>query len=290
MKEKRSKTINKIMTVLVVLGFAIIAGMFLYSANLTEYEGTLEENVSYDIPEGYVLQESQEEDDNDKTYTREGDNTLEKINVYYYGLGESDNYPIDETVFKEGDTEVGVFREDWDHDSGNGLYFTICHGDESYLVDYVCQRTDKDKYYDSCSKEQEEEMVSFIKTFDYHRPANEDAGNAFQRLYANFGAGGIIVLALTILFFIGFPIAFGIGALISGKGKTEGEVTGEDEEKVISSKDLHEAMNRERAAKGEGSIPAINTVQGTSTSNLARRDHSWSSVPDFFIKLFRGKK
>ena len=278
MKEKRSKTINKIMIVLIVLGFAIIAGLFIYSSNLTEYEGTLEENVSYEIPDGYVLKESQENDADDKTYVREGENTLETISVYYYGLGESDNYPIDETILKEGDTNVGVYREDWSHEYGNGLYFTIYHGDESYLVEYVCQRTDKRKYYDSCSEEQEDEIVSFIKTFDYHRPANEDVGNAFQRLYANFGVGGIVVLGLTILIFIGFPIAFAIGSLSGGKG-----------DKVISSKDLHEDMNRERAAKGEDNIPAINTVQGASTSNLARRDHSWSSVPDFFIKMFRRK-
>lgn len=287
MKDKRSKNINKIMTILVVLGFAIIAGMFLYSSNLTEYEGTLEENVTYEVPEGYVLQESQENDENNKTYVREGDNTLEKINVYYYGLGESDNYPIDETVFKDGDTEIGVFREDWSHDSGNELYFTVYHGDESYLVDYVCQRTDRENYYDSCSKEQEDEMVSFIKTFDYHRPANEDVGNAFVRLYANIGTGGIIVLVLTILIFIGFPVGFAIGSFMGNKGKDSDEAA--DEEKAISSKDLHEAMNRERAAKGEDSIPAINNIQGASTSNLARRDHSWSSVPDFFIKLFRKK-
>ena len=278
MKEKSSKTINKIMIIMIVLGFAIIAGLFIYSSNLTEYEGTLEENVSYEIPEGYVLQASQENDDDDKTYVREGENTLETINVYYYGLGESDNYPIDETILKEGDTNVGVYREDWSHEYGNGLYFTIYHGDESYLVEYVCQRTDKRKYYDSCSEEQEDEIVSFIKTFDYHRPANEEAGNAFQRLYANFGIGGIVVLGLTILIFIGFPIAFAIGSLSGDKG-----------DKVISSKDLHADMNRERAAKGEENIPAINTVQGASTSNLARRDHSWSSVPDFFIKMFRKK-
>jgi len=278
MKEKRSKNINKIMIVLVALGFVIIAGMFIYSANLTEYEGTLEENVSYEIPEGYVLQESQENDADDKTYIREGENTLETIDVYYYGLGESDNYPIDETVLEEGNTVVGIYRQDWDHEYGNGLYFTIYHGDESYLVEYVCQRTDKVKYYDSCSKEQEDAMISFIKTFDYHRPANEDAGNAFQRLYANFGLGGIVVLLLTVLFFIGFPIAFAIGSL-----------TGSKSDKVISSKALHAEMNRERATKGEESIPAINAVQGASTNNLARRDHSWSSVPDFFIKLFRKK-
>jgi len=290
MKEKRSKSINKIMIVLVVLGFAIIAGLFIYSSNLTEYEGTLEENVTYEIPEGYVLQESQENDADDKTYVREGENTLETINVYYYGLGESDNYPIDETILKEGDTIVGVYRDDWSHEYGNGLYFTIYHGDESYLVEYVCQRTDKRKYYDSCSEKQEDEIVSFIKTFDYHRPANEDVGNAFQRLYANFGVGGIVVLGLTLLFFIGFPIAFAIGSLTGGKGKRNGESESSDEGgKVISSKDLHADMNREREAKGEDNIPAINTVQGASTSNLARRDHSWSSVPDFFIKMFRKK-
>ena len=290
MKEKRSKTINKIMIVLIVLGFAIIAGLFIYSSNLTEYEGTLEENVSYEIPDGYMLKESQENDADDKTYVREGENTLETISVYYYGLGESDNYPIDETILKEGDTNVGVYREDWSHEYGNGLYFTIYHGDESYLVEYVCQRTDKRKYYDSCSEEQEDEIVSFIKTFDYHRPANEDVGNAFQRLYANFGVGGIVVLGLTILIFIGFPIAFAIGSLAGGKGKRNGEGENADDDTVISSKDLHADMNREREAKGEDIIPAINTVQGASTSNLARRDHSWSSVPDFFIKLFRGQK
>ena len=48
-------------------------------------------------------------------------------------------------------------------------------------------------------------------------------------------------------------------------------------------------MNRERKAKGETSLPAINNVQGASSNNLARRDHSWNSVPDFFIKLFRKK-
>ena len=63
----------------------------------------------------------------------------------------------------------------------------------------------------------------------------------------------------------------------------------EDPDAVISSKDLHESMNRERKARGETSIPSINNVQGASSSNLARRDHTWSSVPDFFIKLFRRK-
>jgi hypothetical protein len=62
-----------------------------------------------------------------------------------------------------------------------------------------------------------------------------------------------------------------------------------NDEAVISSKDLHDSMNRERAAKGESSMPSINTVQGISSNNLARRDHSWSSVPDFFIKMFRRK-
>lgn len=63
-----------------------------------------------------------------------------------------------------------------------------------------------------------------------------------------------------------------------------------DDDKINSSKNLHEEVNRERKAKGEPTVPQINTLGGISTNNIAARDKSWSSVPDFFIKLFKKNK
>lgn len=59
---------------------------------------------------------------------------------------------------------------------------------------------------------------------------------------------------------------------------------------IITSKDLHEQMNRENAKDGKTTIPAINATMGTSTNNLARRDKSWNSVPDFFAQMIKGRK
>lgn len=287
MNDKRRRNINRIMVIVVVLGFAAIAAVFIHAQNLTNYEGTLEENLSFDLPEGYALEETSQNDEDDKYYSRETENQLETINIYYYGLEKSENYPSEETVRLDGDTEVGIWRDNWDHSYENGLYFTVVHGEETYLVTYQCQETDKVKYYDSCSKAQEDAMMSFIGSFDYHRPDGLNM-NALQRLHSNIGTGGCIVLVLALLFFIGLPIAFAVGGIAADRDDREDGRT-ENDDAVISSKDLHEDMNRERAAKGEENIPAINTVQGASTSNLARRDHSWSSVPDFFIKMFRKK-
>ena len=61
-----------------------------------------------------------------------------------------------------------------------------------------------------------------------------------------------------------------------------------NDDKVVSSKDLHEKLNEERKAEGKYSIPAINSGQ-TSTNTYARKDKSWSSVPDFFYKMIKGK-
>lgn len=61
-----------------------------------------------------------------------------------------------------------------------------------------------------------------------------------------------------------------------------------NDNKIIRSKDLHEKMNEERRAEGKYSMPAINSGQ-TSTDTYARKDKSWSSVPDFFYKMIKGK-
>lgn len=282
-RDKQKKVLNRILIVAVTLAFAVLVGAVIYGMNLTEYEGTLEENISYELPEGYVESETTLDDADDKTYVRETTDKLETIDVYYGGLESSDNFIVDKTVQLDDETELGIGVLDWDNSYDNELEYTIYHGEESYYLTYQCQETDKEKYYSSCSEEQQNEMVEFIKTFDYHRPDGSDM-NAFQRLYRNFGVGGIVVLVLTLLFFIGIPVAIGIGGLMASK-----DGSSKNDEAVISSKDLHNSMNRERAAKGESSMPSINTVQGVSSNNLARRDHSWSSVPDFFIKMFRKK-
>ncbi len=59
-------------------------------------------------------------------------------------------------------------------------------------------------------------------------------------------------------------------------------------DEIITSHSLHEKVNAERKRDGKESIPEINAFGGTSTNNLARRDKSWSSVPDFFVKLAKG--
>ena len=284
-KLKRKLFLNKVMIVLVTLAFAVAGALFIHGAHLDEYEGSLEENVSYELPAGYEIRESTLDDTNDKEYVRETENKLETIDVYYSGLGQSEDFIVDKTVQIDDSTEVGIGVLDWDHEYGNELEYTVHHGEETYYLTYRCQETDKNKYYSSCSKEQQDEMMEFIKTFDYHRPDGSDM-NVFQRLHHNLGTGGLIVLVLAILFFIGIPVAVGLGGVMGSKEDDYSK----GNEAAISSKDLHAAMNRERKEKGEANLPTINNVSGVSSNNLARMDHSWSSVPDFFIKLIRGKK
>ncbi len=62
----------------------------------------------------------------------------------------------------------------------------------------------------------------------------------------------------------------------------------QENDKIYTSKSLSEEMNKERARRGEGEIPEINPCKG-STNTLARKDKSWSSVLDFFVKAFKKK-
>ena len=282
-KIKRRINLNRILIIMVTLGSAIIAGLFLGSQHLADYEGSLEENLSYELPAGYTEYDSQGSDKDYKTYVRESAGKRETIELNYEGFDNQIWAAEDNFIQIDAETKVFIDDYDWDHTYNNSMYCEIQHGDEKYLLNYQCQETDRKNYYSSCSKEQEAEIIDFIRTFDYHRPDNASAGNIFVRLYRNYGVGGCIVLALTLLFFIGIPVAIGISGLMASGDKKN------DADAIISSRDLHEAMNREREARGEASLPAINNVQGASSNNLARRDHSWSSVPDFFIKLFRRK-
>lgn len=282
-KIKRRINRNRILVVMVTLAFAIVVFAFLSTQGLTEYSGSLEENLSYELPTGYALSEKANNDEDNRHFVRETEDKYETIWLSYYGLESATDFSEDETVQIDEDTYVEIAAFDWSHNHDNTLYCTIQHEDEYYELRYQCQIKKQDEYYDSCSLEQKEEIISFIRTFDYHRPGNAAGGNVLQRLYHNFGIAGCIILALTVLIFAGFPIAIGISSALDS-GKPSGPA-----DTVIRSRDLHESMNREREAQGEASIPSINNVQGVSSNNLARRDHSWNSVPDFFIKLFQKK-
>ena len=282
LKKIKSKMLrNRILIVLVTLAFAVIAGAVLHSQHLTEYSGSLDENLSYKLPAGYELAGSSTNSNlESKTYVRKTADTRETITFYYNGIytNEKNNFPEEDIVPIDESTEVRMNRYDWDNSYDNAMNFLVLHGNEAYTIEYKCAETNKKNYYDSCSKEQEDEIVEFIKTFEFHRPDGSDL-NTIQRLYHNLGAGGMVVLILAVLFFVGVPIAIAVSGF-SGFNSKDGET-------VITSRDLHNSMNRERKSKGEATLPSINNVQGVSSNNLARRDHSWSSVPDFFIKLFR---
>ena len=281
---KTSTTLrNRIMLLIITLVFLIIAGAVIHAMHLTEYSGSLDENLSYDLPAGYVLQEPAADSIvEEKNYIRETDNKRETITIYYDGMymSEEEFSSEDKTIKIDESTKVNVSVFDFD-DRDNSLEYVIFHDNETYSITYKCQKLDNGKnYYSSCSKAQQDEMLAFIKTIDYHRPDGSDM-NVFRRTFSNLGISGSIIFLLAVLFFVGIPLAIAIvGFRESGDG---------DSETTVSSRDLHESMNRERKAKGESHLPAINNVQGTSSNNLARRDHSWSSVPDFFIKLIRRK-
>ncbi len=62
----------------------------------------------------------------------------------------------------------------------------------------------------------------------------------------------------------------------------------EGSEDIVTSKDLLKNVNDEREKQGLHEIPAVNSRSASNT--YARLDKSFSSVPDFFKKLFSGKK
>jgi len=63
-----------------------------------------------------------------------------------------------------------------------------------------------------------------------------------------------------------------------------------DDEKILSSSNLHEEWNEERREKGLKEMPAVNPKGAGSTSTYARMDDSWKSAPGFFKQLIKIKK
>ena len=100
---------------------------------------------------------------------------------------------------------------------------------------------------------------------------------------------GLNTPLLLVLLFIAI-LGIGISVLIDGNRAINNSTASRTDNEVISSSKLHEEVNQELKQKGKSSIEAINTIGGVSTNNLARKDKSWNSVPDFFYKLIKGRK
>ena len=97
---------------------------------------------------------------------------------------------------------------------------------------------------------------------------------------------GLDTPLLLVLLFIAI-LGIGISVLIDGNRAINNSTASRTDNEVISSSKLHEEVNQELKQKGKSSIEAINTIGGVSTNNLARKDKSWNSVPDFFYKMIR---
>lgn len=63
-----------------------------------------------------------------------------------------------------------------------------------------------------------------------------------------------------------------------------------NDEKILSSSNLHEEWNEERAKKGLKEMPAINPKGAGSTNTYCQSDKSWKSAPDFFKQMIKKNK
>ncbi len=63
-----------------------------------------------------------------------------------------------------------------------------------------------------------------------------------------------------------------------------------DNEKILSSSNLHEEWNEERREKGLKEMPAINPKGAGSTNTYCQADKSWKNAPDFFKQMIKGRK
>ena len=279
---KNKSIANKIAIIIVAIGFIFVAVMVIDHAHLLEDPGTLDENVTIAVPEGYEVDPSRTTNEI-KYLVRETDKSRETLEIEFYGFDDYSNTGGEKFQIDD-ETKANLFLYDWDHDIDNSMNCYVMHGDKCYDVTYQYQDKTRKEYYNSCTKHQQDELMEFITGFQYHAPPAA-SGNVFARTIRGLGVSGCVVFGLAILIFVGMPVAMAIGGVM-GSGEEDNAKAGQP----LRSSDLHEQMNRERREKGEAELPSINTVQGTSTNNLARRDHSWSSVPDFFVKLVRGNK
>ena len=108
------------------------------------------------------------------------------------------------------------------------------------------------------------------------------------------GIGSFVFMGLDtpVFLFLLFIAMLGVGIsfLIDGNRAINRSKASRTHDEIINSTKLHEEVNQELKQKGKSSIEAINTIGGVSTNNLARKDKSWNSVPDFFYKMIKGKR
>ena len=109
---------------------------------------------------------------------------------------------------------------------------------------------------------------------------------------AGIGAFVFMGLETPLFLIVVFIVMLGIGisVLVDGNRAINKSNASRTDNEVINSSKLHEEVNQELKQKGKSSIEAINTIGGVSTNNLARKDKSWNSVPDFFYKMIKGKR
>ena len=63
-----------------------------------------------------------------------------------------------------------------------------------------------------------------------------------------------------------------------------------NDEKILSSQNLHAELNEEREKKGLKEIPAINPKGAGSTNTYCQADKSWKNAPDFFRQMIKNNK
>ena len=113
---------------------------------------------------------------------------------------------------------------------------------------------------------------------------------------------GVAVIGFLILFFflgLDTPImlfflalivlGIGISVVVDCNKAVPQSKSSRPDDAIVDSKTLHNEMNAERKRHGKSGMEAINTIGGVSTNNLARKDKSWNSLPDFFIKMAKNK-
>ena len=109
---------------------------------------------------------------------------------------------------------------------------------------------------------------------------------AFALMFMFLGLDTPIFLIILFLVVLGV----GISLLIDGNKAAGAAKPSRTENEIVDSHTLHDEMNRDLKRDGKSSVQAINNACGMSTGNLARKDKSWSSVPDFFAKLVKKNK
>lgn len=278
-KIKRKAMLNRI--ALVIVALALVAfGAFIIKHETDPYSLDVEDHASWTVPEGYVLTEDTE-DEIYKVYVRETDGKKETLEIDYDNAGRLESSMNEEISVGNG-WQGQIYLADWDHSSMNCIEGVLTRNGDGIRVRYSCRILGKKNYYDSCSDDQEKEFVDFLRTFEY-KELPEVEGNIFERLWKEWGVLGLFTFLPALLIIIGMPLVAIIGSFVEGDEKMD------KNRETVNSMELHAEMNEERKKKGDPSMPAINTVGGVSTNNLARKDKSWSSVPDFFLKLIRRK-